>query len=109
MKGIDRCGMVGMDVKRPSSGEAHRNVAGHRNELEHGDQVKCVGDDRADFECGLAWLGEQALSNGVEVLWSPVWNTLPLADLAAWVSTPGVPGRMQIQLHKVIWGEEPGR
>jgi 7-carboxy-7-deazaguanine synthase len=106
---IDRRVMVVMDVKTPSSGESHRNLAANRNELKHGDQVKFVVGDRVDFEWGLAWLGEQALSNGVEVLWSPVWNTLPLADLAAWVSTPGVPGRMQIQLHKVIWGEEPGR
>jgi len=106
---VDARVTVVMDVKTPSSGESHRNLAANRTQLKSGDQLKFVVADRADFDWGLGWLAERPLHDGVEVLWSPVWNALPLSDLADWVCEPGIPGRMQVQLHKFIWGEEQGR
>lgn len=106
---VDARVIVVMDVKTPSSQESHRNLESNAAHLKPGDQVKFVIGDRADFDWSLQWLQARQLSQSVEVLWSPIWDAVQLRDLAQWVVDCGVPGRMQVQLHKFIWGQEQGR
>lgn len=107
--GLDPRAIIVMDVKTPSSGESARNLEANRQALKAGDQVKFVVGETSDLHWCRDWLREAALPAGVEVLWSPVWETMPLPELADWVAGAGVPGRLQVQLHKIIWGQEPGR
>lgn len=107
--GLDARVIVVMDVKTPSSGEAHRNLADNVPALKPGDQVKFVIGDRSDFDWAAQWLDAHPRADGVEVLWSPEHARLMPADLAEWVIDGAVPGRLQLQMHKLIWGEEPGR
>lgn len=109
IEGLDERVIVVMDVKTPSSGECSRNLATNPQALKSGDQVKFVVGESADLDWCRQWLRDAALPAGVEILWSPVWETMSLPELAEWVASSGVPGRLQLQMHKIIWGQEPGR
>jgi 7-carboxy-7-deazaguanine synthase len=65
--------------------------------------LKIVVADRADFDWALQHLGSTLAGTGAVVLWSAVAAELPVADLAAWILAAKAPGRLQIQLHKVLW------
>ena len=65
--------------------------------------------DRADYEWSCARIGAMTLPAGVEVLFSPSFETLPGRTLAEWILADRLAVRMQVQLHKVLWGNEPGR
>ena len=100
---------VVMDLKTPSSGELARNDYGNIPLLKKQDQVKFVIGDRQDFDWSVFKLSEFNLSARVsEVLFSPVFESLPAATLAEWVLAERLPVRMQIQLHKLLWGDKPG-
>lgn len=107
--GLDARVIVVMDVKTPSSGESHRNLDDNPAQLKAGDQVKFVIGERGDFEFARDWLDQHRLVDGVHVLWSPEYPRMAPAELAQWLIDSGVTGRLQLQLHKLIWGEVPGR
>ena len=97
-----------MDLKCPSSGMAHRNNYDNIRYLTSNDEVKFVVGDRADFEWACRRVLEYDLPSRVRnVLFSPVYAKLPYEDLAGWVLRSGLPVRMQLQLHRVIWPEIP--
>jgi len=96
-----------LDVKTPSSGESMRNRWANLDCLGPRDQVKFVIGDRADYEWSRARL--ERFANGPEVLFSPVHGKLAPRTLADWIVADRLPVRFQIQLHKVLWGDEPGR
>jgi 7-carboxy-7-deazaguanine synthase len=73
------------------------------------DQVKFVICDRADYEWSRAKLAEYGLPAICEVLFSPSFGELPPATLAEWILEDRLPVRMQVQLHKLLWGDERGR
>ncbi len=98
-----------MDLKAPGSGETARNRTDNLAHLKPGDQLKFVLAGRDDFDWALAWLGRHALPPGVEVLFSPVHGELEPVALADWIVEARAPVRFQVQLHKLLWGDVPGR
>jgi 7-carboxy-7-deazaguanine synthase len=98
-----------MDLKAPGSGEVARNLWSNVAELTAQDQVKFVLADRADYDWALGVLDEHRLTSRCEVLFSPAYATLAPRELADWIIKDGRHVRMQVQLHKLLWGEEPGR
>ena len=97
-----------LDFKAPGSGEVERNLWDNLDDLQPHDQIKFVVADRKDFD----WAVEQIRTRDInrqDVLISPVWEALPPATLADWLVESGIEARMQVQLHKVLWGDQPGR
>jgi 7-carboxy-7-deazaguanine synthase len=98
-----------MDLKTPASGEMHRNRLENLPLLTPHDQLKFVVCDRADYEWARGMLREHALAARCEVLFSPSFGQVAPRELAAWILEDRLDVRFQLQLHKAIWGEEPGR
>ena len=98
-----------VDLKTPASGEMHRNRLENLPLLTPHDQLKFVVCDRADYEWARAMVAEHALADRCEVLFSPSAQQLPARDLAEWIIEDRLPVRFQMQLHKVLWGDQPGR
>jgi 7-carboxy-7-deazaguanine synthase len=104
----DRVSVV-MDLKTPGSGECDRNLYDNIDQLDGNDQLKFVIQDRADYEWSRAQLDKYRLSEKCEVLFSPVHGKLETRELADWILADRLPVRLQVQLHKLIWGDERGR
>ena len=98
-----------MDLKTPASGECRRNRYANIERLRATDQVKFVICDRADYEWAKRQLIEYALPSRCEVLFSPAWQRQHPAALAEWILADRLPVRMQLQMHKLLWGDVPGR
>jgi 7-carboxy-7-deazaguanine synthase len=98
-----------MDIKTPGSGEAERNLFANLAHLNARDQLKFVICDRADYEWARNTVALYRLSETCEVLFSPSYGQLEPRDLAQWILDDRLPVRFQIQLHKVLWGDEKGR
>ena len=98
-----------VDVKAPGSGMKSANLLANLDRLQPHDEVKFVIADRGDFDWSLAMVRERSLDDGRVVTFSPVWESLPAADLAAWIRDSGRPIRLGLQLHKILWGDVPGR
>jgi 7-carboxy-7-deazaguanine synthase len=96
-----------MDLKAPGSGESQRNRWGNLEHLTPRDEIKFVLAGRGDYEWMRATIRERDLADrGVALLASCVWGSLATKDLVAWVLEDALPVRVQVQLHKVIWGAE---
>jgi 7-carboxy-7-deazaguanine synthase len=99
-----------MDLKCPGSGESHRNLWENLEHLTERDEIKFVVKDRADYE----WAREIIRSRGLDarvragtlraLLVSPVWGDIDLEELAGWILEDAIPVRLQVQLHKLVWG-----
>jgi 7-carboxy-7-deazaguanine synthase len=98
-----------VDVKTPDSGEERRNRYEELARLSRHDQVKFVICGRRDYEWSRAKLRELALPAGCMVLFSPSHEQLPARELADWILEDRLPVRLQIQLHKYLWGNVPGK
>ena len=109
LAGVDPRVMQVVDIKTPASGEVARNLWSNLAHLRAGDQLKFVICDRNDYEWSRGRVAEMALVAGLEVLFSPSFETLAGRTLAEWILADRLPVRMQVQLHKVLWGNEPGR
>ena len=96
-----------VDVKTPGSGEVERNLYAQLPLLGERDEIKFVICDRADYEWSLAQV--RALAPRAAVLFSPSHGQVAARDLAAWILADRAPVRFQLQLHKVLWGDERGR
>lgn len=96
-----------VDVKTPASGEATRNLWSNLACLSARDEVKFVIASRADYEWSRAQV--RAWDCAAEVLFSPVHGSLAARQLADWIVADRLPVRFQLQLHKLLWGDEPGR
>ena len=105
---VDARVSIVMDVKTPGSGEAAKNEAANLNCLKQTDQVKFVICDRADYEWSRAFLQRERLAERCELLFSPAWGRVEAKDLAEWVLADRLPVRVQVQLHKLLWGEKRG-
>ncbi len=95
-----------MDLKPPSSGEEGRNLWSNLDRLRPGDEIKIVVADRIDYEWAREMERRHALHRRAAVLLSPLADRLPPRDLAAWILEDRLPVRLQVQLHKVIWGPD---
>jgi 7-carboxy-7-deazaguanine synthase len=98
-----------VDVKTPGSGEEHRNRYEQLSLLRPEEQIKFVLCDRADYDWSRALLERLKLTERCGVLFSPSHEQLPARQLAEWILGDRLPVRLQIQLHKYLWGNEPGR
>lgn len=98
-----------LDVKTPASKEVDKNMHSNYAYLTEQDQVKYVICDQADFHWSKEHMFEHRLNETCEVLFSPVQGHLKAADLANWVLEEKLPVRFQIQLHKYLWGDVPGK
>lgn len=98
-----------MDLKTPSSGEMSKNRYENIPHLNPQDQIKFVIADREDYDWSVSQLREHDLAQSCEVLFSPVYGALNATQLADWILQDQLPVRLQIQLHKLLWGDEPGR
>jgi 7-carboxy-7-deazaguanine synthase len=94
-----------VDLKTPGSREPHTDF----RELERlgpGDELKVVICDEADFRWAVRIIDELRLWERVPVLFSPSFGQVAPQDLARWLLESRRPARLQLQLHKLIWGAE---
>ena len=99
-----------VDLKTPASGELSRNRYENLALLTKNDQIKFVLCDRTDYDWARLQIDQYQLHEKVdEVLFSPAFGQLNYRDLADWIVADNLPVRMQLQLHKIIWGDERGR
>ena len=96
-----------VDVKCPGSGESHRNHAGNLDLLAGHDELKFVIKDRVDYEFARQLVARHALVGCVAAVhFSPVHGVLDAKELAAWILEDGLDVRLQLQVHKFIWGAD---
>ncbi len=107
-EGVDERARVILDVKCPASGESERNHWPNLERLRPAlDEVKFVVADRADWDYARSVIERYGLERRAHaVLISPVWGVTDLAALAGWITESGLDVRLQVQLHKLIWGAE---
>ncbi len=98
-----------MDIKTPGSGEHERNILENIRYLRKQDQVKFVICSRPDYIWSRDFVREYKLTHLCEVLFSPSYDQLSPRQLAEWMLEDRLPARLQIQLHKLLWGNERGR
>jgi 7-carboxy-7-deazaguanine synthase len=97
-----------VDLKTPDSGEVARNKLANLGVLNARDQLKIVVCSRSDYE----WARDLLKAEGpmpCQVLLSPSWGQVEPRELAEWILADRLDVRLQVQLHKVLWGNEPGR
>ncbi|MEO7209273.1 MAG: 7-carboxy-7-deazaguanine synthase QueE [Steroidobacteraceae bacterium] len=98
-----------IDVKTPASNEAARNRVENFAHLTPRDQLKFVICSRADYDWSKAFLLEHALTERCRILFSPSYKQLAPTPLADWILEDRLPVRFQMQLHKILWGDVPGK
>jgi len=107
--GVDPRVSVVLDLKTPDSGECHRNLMSNIGLLKPLDQVKFVICSRQDYQWARLKLDELGLSQRVgDVLFSPSFQQVSATELANWIVEDHLPVRFQLQLHKLLWADEPG-
>lgn len=105
---VDQRVCIVMDMKTPDSGEYEKNLYENIKHLKNNDQVKFVIGSHDDYEWSKNCLAEYQLDD-YEILFSPVHGKLEATELANWILEDQLKVRMQIQLHKILWGEARGR
>jgi 7-carboxy-7-deazaguanine synthase len=98
-----------VDIKTPGSGEVARNLWSNLEQLTPHDQVKFVVCSRDDYDWAVGILRDHALDARCEVLFSPSFGQVEPRALADWIVADRLPVRFQLQLHKILWNDEPGR
>ena len=98
-----------IDLKTPGSAEVARNRMANLEQLRANDQIKFVICSRDDYEWARALMAEHRLADRCDVLFSPSHHQVAPTELAEWMLADRLPARMQVQLHKLLWGEQPGK
>jgi 7-carboxy-7-deazaguanine synthase len=106
---VDTRVMKVLDIKTPASGEVDKNLWSNLDALTAHDEIKFVMCDEADYFWARKSLAENNLASRCEVLFSPAQGQLSPTDLANWILRDQLPVRMQVQLHKILWGNVAGR
>jgi 7-carboxy-7-deazaguanine synthase len=109
VSGVDVRVVKVLDLKTPASGEMARNLWSNLEHLNPHDEIKFVLADEADYQWAKQKLEEFRLTQHCEILFSPVQGQLAPKDLAGWILHDRLPVRLQVQLHKLLWGNEVGR
>lgn len=97
-----------MDLKAPGSGESDKNRLENLAELKKSDEIKIVIADEADYFWAREMVQSRHLNELCPVLFSPILSELAPEALAAWILRDHLPVRMQLQMHRIIWGERTG-
>lgn len=95
-----------LDIKCPASGEAENNRWENLASLRATDEIKFVVADRADYEWAKVVIAERSLAGVCPIHFSPVWESCPPAELAAWILADRLPVRLTLQQHKILWGKD---
>jgi 7-carboxy-7-deazaguanine synthase len=98
-----------LDIKTPGSAEVERNRWENLPLLTAHDQIKFVICGRDDYEWSRDVLREHRLHERCDVLFSPSKDQVSARDLADWIVADRLPVKFQMQLHKILWNDEPGR
>lgn len=98
-----------MDLKTPASGEMEKNLYDNIDYLDAKDQLKFVICDESDYQWSCSMMEQYDLAERCEILFSVSHQVLKERELADWILRDHLPVRMQIQLHKYLWGDEQGR
>ena len=106
---VDQRVNIVMDIKTPASGEHARNRWENLEHLKPDDQLKFVISDKSDYDWSRKLMSQHQLTERFFVLLSPAWGAALERGLAEWILEDRLNVRFQIQLHKHIWGDEPGR
>ena len=107
--GVDARVAVVLDIKTPGSGEVEKNLWDNLQHLKPKDEVKFVLCGRSDYDWAKQALTERAITSKCSVLFSPVYHQVNPTELAEWILQDKLPVRMQVQLHKILWGEVAGK
>jgi 7-carboxy-7-deazaguanine synthase len=108
IKEVDPRIKIILDIKTPESGEEKKNYWDNLNLIHSKDEIKFVLCSREDYDWAKKILNQYKLTEKCAVLFSPVYQKLNTTDLGNWILEDQLPVRMQIQLHKLLWGEKPG-
>lgn len=108
IKEVDPRIKIILDIKTPESGEEKKNYWDNLNLMHSKDEIKFVLCSREDYDWAKKILNQYKLTEKCAVLFSPVYQKLNTTDLGNWILEDQLPVRMQIQLHKLLWGEKPG-
>ena len=98
-----------MDLKAPASGECERNLWSNLRHLKAGDEIKIIIADRADYDWACQQLTQHRLADLCPALLSPAQGSQDARQLAEWILQDGLPVRLQLQLHKLLWGNMQGK
>ena len=108
IKEVDPRIKIILDIKTPESGEEKKNYWENLNLIHSKDEIKFVLCSREDYDWAKKIINQYKLPEKCDVLFSPVYQKLNNTDLGNWILEDQLPVRMQIQLHKLLWGEKPG-
>lgn len=106
---VDRRVVKVVDIKTPGSGEVAKNKWKNLSYLLPHDQIKFVICDENDYQWSKKMLEAYQLNETCQVLFSPSHQQMEARQLADWVLRDQLPVRFQVQLHKALWGDAPGR
>jgi 7-carboxy-7-deazaguanine synthase len=106
ISGVDPRAVIILDLKCPGSGCTEHMVWDNILRLRPKDEVKFVISDEKDFRWAVEQVARYGLTRRAKVLFSPVWGELEPSTLASWILKEGLPVRLNIQLHKYLWGPE---
>ena len=108
IKEVDPRVKIILDIKTPESGEEKKNHWENLEVINSKDEIKVVLCSREDYDWAKQILDQYQLTEKCEILFSPVYQKLNATDLGNWILKDQLHVRMQIQLHKLLWGEKPG-
>ena len=108
VSGVDQRVMKVLDIKTPASGEMAKNLWTNLNALNQHDEIKFVLSNEADYVWAKQTMHEHNLVDKCAILFAPVQDRLLPKNLAEWILRDHLPVRMQVQLHKLLWGNVPG-
>jgi 7-carboxy-7-deazaguanine synthase len=108
IKEVDPRIKIILDIKTPESGEEKKNHWENLEIIESKDEIKFVLCSREDYDWAKKILDQYKLTQKCSVLFAPVYQKLDVTDLGNWILKDQLHVRMQIQLHKLLWGEKPG-
>jgi 7-carboxy-7-deazaguanine synthase len=109
VSGVDARVVKVLDIKTPASGEMEKNRWSNLEHLDPQDEIKFVLCNEADYLWAKQVMQERELAKRCEVLFSPAQGEISAKDVAEWILRDRLPVRLQVQLHKLLWGNEVGR
>jgi 7-carboxy-7-deazaguanine synthase len=98
-----------LDIKTPDSGEESKNYLANLDKIKTSDEIKFVICSKNDYNWAVSFVEKYELLTKAPVIFSPSHNTLDIRDLAEWIIETNINVRLQTQLHKIIWGDMPGK
>ena len=109
LKEVDERVKIIMDIKTPDSGEATKNRWENLELLKQTDELKIVICSREDYQWSKEIIEQYKISEKCPILFSPCAESIDPRELAEWILTDQLPIRFQMQIHKILWNNQPGR